>query len=337
MSILWPLQGVSHCCRKLQKRQKLYSKVKSIYNKLCIHPPLDSSMSLKDKVVIVTGSSKGIGFEIAKEFSENEDAHVVVCSRSLEQSVTAAKKIKGSTLALEVDVTDQSSVNRFIEKVIEKFNKINVLVNNSGYPYNETIWNKPFHEGTIDELLKIIDVDLVGAVRLSRAVIPHMLKYKVSHSKQNNFGNEKRLSSDEQGNDIYESGMFSLDNSEEIDRINSGGVIITISSTPAISGRTGGFPYTIAKAGNISLTKCIAKEYGNSNIRAYSLALGNIATKATYEAISQEVRIEAAQEAPMKRWGKPEEVAKVAACLADDNFSFATGNTIVIDGGTVLL
>lgn len=294
-------------------------------------------MSLKGKVVIVTGSSKGIGFEIAKEFSENKGAHVVVCSRSLEQSEMAAKKIKGSTLALEVDVTDESSINKFIEKVIEKFNKINVLVNNSGYPFDESIWNKQFHEGTTDELWKIIDVDLVGAVRLSRAVIPHMLKHKVNPSTQNKIENKRGLSSDEQVIELHELETVFLNGEEDIDRTNSGGIIITISSTPAISGRTGGFPYTIAKAGNISLTKCIAKEYGNSNIRAYSLALGNIATRATYEAVTQEVRIEAAQEAPMKRWGKPVEVAKVAACIADDNFSFATGNTIVIDGGTVLL
>ena len=294
-------------------------------------------MSLKDKVVIVTGSSKGIGFEIAREFSESKGAHVVVCSRSLEQSRLAAKKIKGSTLALEVDVTNESSVKKFIEKIIEKYDKINVLVNNSGYPYDENIWNKQFHEGTTDELWKIIDVDLIGAVRLSRAVIPHMLNSLVNQSTQNGFENKKEFKSDEKGIDVHELETVSLNNHKASDQTNSGGVIITISSTPAISGRIGGFPYTIAKAGNISLTKCIAKEYGNSNIRAYSLALGNIATKATYEAITQEVRIEAAQEAPMKRWGKPAKVAKVATCIADDNFSFATGNTIVIDGGTVLL
>ncbi len=295
-------------------------------------------MSLRGKVVVVTGSSKGIGFEIAKEFSENKGAHVVICSRSLEQSETAAKKIKGSTMALEVDVTIEASVDKFIKKIIEKFNRINVLVNNSGYPYDENIWNKQFHEGTIDELWKIIDVDLMGAVRLSRAVIPHMLKSNVNQSNQQYLENKKKLTSDELGIEIPELETDSSNNNQEDnDRANGGGVIITISSTPAISGRTGGFPYTIAKAGNISLTKCIAKEYGNCNIRAYSLALGNIATKATYEAVTEEVRIEAAQEAPMKRWGKPAEVAKVATCIADDDFSFATGNTIVIDGGTVLL
>lgn len=81
-----------------------------------------------------------------------------------------------------------------------------------------------------------------------------------------------------------------------------------------------GSPYTIAKAANIALTKCIAMEYGRNNIRAYSMALGNISTKATYETMNEEDRKHAAEEPAMKRWGRPEEVAKVAACIADDSF-----------------
>ncbi|HYF98948.1 MAG TPA: SDR family oxidoreductase [Candidatus Saccharimonadales bacterium] len=299
-------------------------------------------MSLKGKVVVVTGSSKGIGFEIAKEFSEKKKAHVVVCSRSLERSVMAASKINGSTLALELDVTSDSSINKFIDCIMKKYNRIDILVNNSGYPFDKSIWDKKLHEGTTEELLKILDVDLVGAVRLSRAVIPVMLKHDNNESGQSIITNRNKLETigldyeegeAEQSSDI----AIAIADQKVYDRPRNGGVIITISSTPALSGRRGGFPYTIAKAGNISLTKCIAKEYGDQNIRAYSLALGNIATKATYEAITEAVRTEAAQEAPMKRWGNPLEVAKVATCIADDNFSYATGNTIVVDGGTVIL
>ena len=78
-------------------------------------------------------------------------------------------------------------------------------------------------------------------------------------------------------------------------------------------------------------------EYGCNNIRAYTLALGNIAIEATFYSMSQEDKKMASEEASMKRWGKPEEVARVAACVASCNFSFTTGNTIVIDGGRVLL
>lgn len=177
------------------------------------------------------------------------------------------------------------------------------MVNNAGYPFDKNIWYKKFHEGTIEELDWVLEVDLKGSVRLSRAVIPIMLQ----KANSNNSGNK-----------------------------NDGGVIINISSTPAIAGYTAGSPYTIAKAANIALTKSIAREYGSSNIRAYSLALGNIATLATYESMTPEDIHLAAEESPMKRWGRPDEVAKVAACIADNNFSFATGNTIIMDGDTVL-
>lgn len=116
-----------------------------------------------------------------------------------------------------------------------------------------------------------------------------------------------------------------------------GGVIISISSTPAIAGYDRGIPYSLAKAGIVAMTKHVALEYGRHNVRAYSLALGNIATDATFNSMSAKAREAAAQESAMKRWGTPEEVARIIAALAGDDFSFATGNTIVVDGGTVFL
>jgi 3-oxoacyl-[acyl-carrier protein] reductase len=260
-------------------------------------------LPLTGKIAVVTGSSKGIGFAIAKEFAENNDAIVIVCSRTLEQAQIAASKIKGNVFAAELDVTDDLSVNKFMNRILFDHNRIDILVNNSGYQFDRNIWYKKFHEGTIEELQRIIEVDLKGSVRLSRAVIPIMLQNANTDCKKEN----------------------------------KGGVIVNISSTPAIAGYTEGSPYNITKAANIALTKCIAKEYATNNIRAYTLALGSIATLGTIESMTQEERYSAAQESSMKRWGKPEEVAKVAACIVDNSFSFATGNTIVIDGGTILL
>lgn len=115
------------------------------------------------------------------------------------------------------------------------------------------------------------------------------------------------------------------------------GVIVSISSTPAIAGYSEGAPYSLAKAGIVAMTKHVALEYGRDNVRAYALALGNIATDATFNSLSAKAQKAAAQESAMKRWGRPEEVARVIAALAGDDFSFATGNTIVVDGGTVFL
>jgi 3-oxoacyl-[acyl-carrier protein] reductase len=118
--------------------------------------------------------------------------------------------------------------------------------------------------------------------------------------------------------------------------IRRGGVIISIASTPAIAGHTEGAPYTLAKAAIIAMTKHIALEYGQNNIRAYALALGNIATEATFNSMTDSERKKAANENAMKRWGHPKEIASAIASLASEDFSFATGNTIVLDGGTVV-
>jgi 3-oxoacyl-[acyl-carrier protein] reductase len=116
-----------------------------------------------------------------------------------------------------------------------------------------------------------------------------------------------------------------------------GGVIILFSSTPALAGYGKGGAYTISKAANLGLTKEIAAAYGGFNIRSYAIAPGNIQTERTYGPLSEDERKTLASEASMKRWGLPEEVANVAVALASDNLSFVTGQTIVVDGGTVMI
>ena len=213
------------------------------------------------KVVVVTGSTRVIDFAISKEFAENNDATVIVCSRSKQSAVKSAEEIKGKTFAAEIDVTNRSSIKRFLQQVVSDHERIDILINNAGYSFDRKIWYKKFHEVTDDEVDRIIEVDLKGSMRLSMAVLHSMLQ----------------------------------NNPEE-------GVIINISSTPAIAGHIGGASYTIAKAANIALTKCIVLEYGDKNIRAYTLALDNIATLAKYYSMNENDRNKAAEEPSMRRW-----------------------------------
>jgi len=259
---------------------------------------------LNDKVAIVTGASRGLGFEISKGFAER-GATVIMCSRSIASLEKSARMIKGRVYAESLDVTDAHRIGEFVHHISERQGRIDILVNNAGYPFDRKIWNKQFHEVTEDDFERVIDVDLEGTFRLSQAAIPIMIK---------NVGI-----------------------SSTTGRGGGGGVIINIASTPAISGYTGGAPYSIAKAGVIAMTKHIALEYGDKNIRAYTLALGNISTEATFGLMTVTERKKAAMENSMKRWGDPREVASIAASIASDDFAFATGNTIVIDGGTVML
>ncbi|HEV3433712.1 MAG TPA: SDR family oxidoreductase [Nitrososphaera sp.] len=254
---------------------------------------------LRDKVAVITGASRGLGFEMSKEFAER-GATVIICSRSKASAENSASLIKGTTYAEELDVTNPQGVREFVRRVAARHKHIDILINNAGYPFDRVIWNKRFHEVAEEDLGRIIDVDLKGTFRLSQAAIPLMLE---------NDSAARR----------------------------AGGVIINIASTPAVAGHTAGAPYSIAKSGVIAITKHIALEYGDKNIRAYTLALGNISTEATFASMTLTERKKAAMENSMKRWGDPREVATIAAAVAVEDFSFATGNTIVIDGGTVML
>ena len=262
---------------------------------------LISGVSLEDKIILISGSSRGIGYWMAKYFAEMCGSIVIVCSRHMENAKKVSEIINGKTYPIELDVTNNSNIDYCICDIIKKFGKIDILINNAGYRFDKELWYKNLHEIEIAQFMDILNVDLLGSIRLAKAVISQMVK-------KDNLINNK-----------------------------SGGVIINISSTPALSGHIEGSPYTIAKSGVIGLTKHIAREYGIYNIRAYTLALGNISTDATYYSMDEKHRSIAEEETSLKRWGKPEEVAKIASHLASDDFSYSTGNTIIVDGGTIMI
>ncbi len=263
-------------------------------------------MSLEDKNILISGSSRGIGYEMAKYFAEICGSMVIVCSRHLENAKKVSEIINGKTYPIELDVTNINNIDYCIDDILKKFGKIDILINNAGYRFDKKIWYKKLHEIENNLFMEIINVDLMGSVRLSKAVIKQMIK--IENEKEYNNNNTRK-----------------------------GGVIINISSTPALSGHIEGSPYTIAKSGLIGLTKHIAREYGIYNIRAYTLALGNISTDATYYSMDDKHKYIAEEETSLKRWGKPEEVAKIASHLASNDFSYSTGNTIIIDGGTIMI
>ena len=110
------------------------------------------------------------------------------------------------------------------------------------------------------------------------------------------------------------------------------GSIINMSSVVGVNGNAGQSNYSASKAGMIGFTKSIAQELGSRNIRCNAIAPGFIETEMTQK-LPVEVRAEWAKKIPLRRGGKPEDVANVCVFLASDLSAYVTGQVISVCGG----
>jgi len=126
-------------------------------------------MSFKGKIVLITGGSRGIGFATAKLFS-TAGAQVVITSKNSVKLTEAAGKL--DCLAIPADVKKISEVQDVIKKIIKKFGRIDILINNAGiFPKI-----KKLHEISEDEWNEVLDVNLSGPYRFAKEAIPHLQK-----------------------------------------------------------------------------------------------------------------------------------------------------------------
>jgi dihydroanticapsin dehydrogenase len=126
-------------------------------------------MKLSGKIAIVTGGSRGIGKATAKLFAQ-EGASVVITGNDNARVQSCAKEL--NVIGIDGDIRKTQDVENVVRKTLEKFGKIDILVNNAGvFPKV-----KPLHEISEKEWNEVIDVNLNGQFRFTRAVIPHMIK-----------------------------------------------------------------------------------------------------------------------------------------------------------------
>ena len=111
-----------------------------------------------------------------------------------------------------------------------------------------------------------------------------------------------------------------------------GGSIINMASVVGVHGNAGQANYSASKAGMIALAKSVAQEMGPKGIRANAIAPGFIETAMT-AALSDEIKADWMKKIPLRRGGKPEDIADVATFLASDLSSYVTGQVIQVDGG----
>ena len=130
------------------------------------------NLELKDKVVFVTGSSRGIGLEIAVGFAR-EGARVVLTGRDTNILADAAKKIKasgGDVHAYAGNMLDEMEIRKCVEEVVNKWGGLDVLVANIGSGKGERGWD--IDESEWNEL---IDLNLFSGVKVVKESVPHFL------------------------------------------------------------------------------------------------------------------------------------------------------------------
>ena len=120
-------------------------------------------MLFRNKVAIISGASRGIGFSMAKVFSETRGAISVVCSRDIDRARMAMDQINGNCTAEEVDVSNEISIIDLVKRIMNKYGKNDILINNAGFYFDKDILFKRFHQITRKELASALAVDLWGS------------------------------------------------------------------------------------------------------------------------------------------------------------------------------
>lgn len=269
------------------------------------------------RVVVITGSSRGIGKAIAKEFAKNNYS-VLLNARDEKELIETVQEIKkgisdpSQVSYLTGDISEEKICISLIEEAINKFGRINVLVNNAGIsgPSQKT------NNITSKDWDYVLGVNLRGTFLCTREA----LKYMTSggSSSNNNINDVK-------GNN---------NNNNEYDLNFS---IINISSVHESIPMPYSAPYSASKGGMEMLTKNIALEVAEKGIRINGIAPGAINTPMNKDIMEDPQKKKQEEEKiPMRRIGEPEEIAKVAFFLASTDASYITGTTVYVDGGLTL-
>jgi len=252
-------------------------------------------MRMKDKVVLVTGGASGIGKATALRFDE-EGAKVVICDVDQAVGQETVQLLGAQASFYKVDVTSRTDVQAWIDAVVSRYSRIDVIVNNAGILRDGQLIK--FKDGQLVGQMAETDFDLVISVNLkgvfncTQAVAPVMAK---------------------QGS----------------------GVILNATSVVGLDGNFGQTNYVATKSGVIGMTKVWSRELGKFGIRVNAVAPGFTATEMV-TAMPEKILNGMKARTPLGRLGEPRDIANAYLFLASDEASFITGETLRVDGGIVV-
>lgn len=255
-------------------------------------------LGIKHKVAIVAASSKGLGKAVAFGLAR-EGVKLTLCARGKDELDRTAKEIASETssevLALDCDVSKTADIKKVVGETIKKYSRIDIMVNNAGGPPTGA-----FLDFSLEDWQRAIDLNLFSTITFSREVLPRMV---------------------EQG----------------------WGRIVNITSVAVKQPIDGLILSNTARAGVIGLAKTLSNEFGQYNITVNNVCPGRILTdriihlaneKAKREGRSLDEALKIMElDVPMRRIGKPEELANLVVFLSSERASYITGTTIQVDGG----
>jgi 3-oxoacyl-[acyl-carrier protein] reductase len=128
--------------------------------------------NLTNKVALVTGGSRGIGAGIAKRLAADGASVAITYTKGADAAASVVKEIEGAggkAIAIQADATDADAVKAAVEKTVATFNRLDILVNNAG-----TAIPKPFEEATLEELDRVLDINVRGVFVATQAALKHM-------------------------------------------------------------------------------------------------------------------------------------------------------------------
>jgi len=257
-------------------------------------------LGLKNRVAIVTGSSRGIGKAIAYGLAE-EGANITICARNEDKLREVAEEIESSTgtkvLPVQVDLNNKENIESLVEMTVKKFGRLDILVNNTGGPPSLL-----FQETSEEDWRKTIDSLLISVVNCCREVIPHM--------KQHKWG---RIIN-----------MTSFAAKQPAERL-----ILSNSVRAGIFGLTKTLSNELAEFGILVNAVCPGWTITG---RVQELAKS---TAEKTRKTPEDIITEWSNSIPLKRLAQPNEIANLVVFLASERASYITGAVIQVDGGFI--
>jgi 3-oxoacyl-[acyl-carrier protein] reductase len=265
---------------------------------------------LDGKAAIVTGSARGIGRATA-ELLAGEGAQVLINDLDGDAAEEAAGEIQGETATFAGDLTKEGVPEQLVEKAVEAFGKLDIVVNNAGYT-----WDGPIHKMADDQFQAMLDIHTVVPFRVLRAAAPHL--------------REPAKKEREEGREVFRK-------------------VVNVTSISGTMGNAGQANYSSGKAGVVGLTKTLAKEWGQFKINVNAVAFGFVETRLTAAkeeggkieregkeialGIPEQMRSMAAAIIPLGRPASPEEAAAPVLFLCSPWSNYVHGQVLNVTGG----